>query len=97
MNELPNSERLAAIQANVDKLNSCPRHEFNPAIPGIEQGVGAMFGQKIECKRCNGKADLLYVNAYIRGYEAAGKDGNDILPGWKPKELKRRFFKGDDE
>jgi len=88
-------DRFQRIKLNNDRLNSCQRHEFPNAIPGIENGVASMFGQKIKCIRCDGEADLLYVNAYIRGYEASGKSGNDIMRGWRDAEPKRRFFKPD--
>lgn len=91
---LPNQEKFAAIKRNNDRLNGCSRHLFPSEIPGIEGGVAAMFGRKLVCKRCGGEADLLYVNAYIRGYEASGKNGNDIMPGWRPNEGQRKFFKG---
>lgn len=92
--KLPNAEKFAAIAANNDKLNACSRHLFPTEVPGIEGGVAAMFGRKMKCKHCGATADLLYINAYIRGYVAHGGNGNDILPGWGPTETQRKFFKG---
>lgn len=90
----PNADRLAKIQRNVDRLNGCSRHLFPSELPGIAGGVAALFGRKMKCIRCEGEADLLYINAYIRGYEASGNSGNDIMPGWRPTEQQRKFFKG---
>jgi hypothetical protein len=84
------------VEANRAKLDACPRHLFKSEIPGIEGGVGAMFGRKMHCERCNGEMDLVSINFYIRGYEAAGKSGNDIMPGWRPTEPAkptRKFFR----
>lgn len=88
---------LADAMANVAKLDACPRHLFDTHVPGIEGGVMQMFGKSMVCKKCEGKMDLLSINQYVRGYEAAGNSGNDILPGWKPSEEQRRkFFRSDD-
>lgn len=90
-----------AVRANRDKLDACRRHLFEGAVPGIEGGVGAMFGRKMECKACGGSMDLIAINHYVRGYEAHGGDGNDILPGWRdpgtPLGNERKFFRGDQE
>ena len=69
---------FARAQDNRNKLDACQRHLF-PALPMENIRLGA----KIECKRCGGQMDLVALNFYIRGYEAAGRNGNDILPGWK--------------
>lgn len=82
----------AKVQENRRRLDGCPRHLFPAAVPGIEGGVAAMMGRKIECERCKGQMDLVALNFYIRGYEAAGKSGNDILPGWRSDEPQRRYF-----
>lgn len=71
-------EIYARVDENRKRLDACPRHLFE-ALP-LDQ---VAFGGKIECKKCKGKLELLAVNQYIRGYEAAGKNGNDILPGWR--------------
>ena len=84
--------KFEAAKANRDLLDNCPRHSFD-AIP-ISQ---IAFGGRATCKRCNGEMDLVALNYYVRGYEAAGKSGNDILPGWKEEQpgnvTTRRFFK----
>ncbi len=46
--------------------------------------------------------DLVKLNFYVRGYEASGNSGNDILPGWKPEGptaevmMKRSFFSSEE-
>lgn len=87
--------KYAAIVENRDRLDACPRHLFPAVVPGIEGGVMAMFGQKIKCTLCGGEMRLDALNYYVRGYEASGKSGNDILPGWREvptNEPERRFF-----
>lgn len=77
------------------RLDGCSRHRFEPITD--EQLTP---GNRIECKNCGGWMDLVGLNYYVRGYEAAGKNGNDILPNWKPEPeppSTRRFFKGPDE
>lgn len=82
------------VHQNRLKLDACPRHLFPAAVPGIDGGVAAMLGRKIKCEKCGGEMDLTALNYYVRGYEAAGRDGNDILPGWKEKPGNgRTFFK----
>lgn len=78
--------RIEQVRANRDKLDACPRHSFGANVPGIEGGVAAMFGQKVKCVKCGGEMDLVALNYYVRGYEAAGKSGNDILPNWREEE-----------
>lgn len=89
---------FADAQANVAALDACPRHHFEISDELIAQGVGAMFGMKLNCHRCNGRMDMLHINQYVRGYAAAGGNPNDILPGWNNDETngrtERRFFNG---
>lgn len=69
---------MAKAMRNRDALDNCPRHRFPPlALEDVR------LGAKIECVRCKGRMDLVNLNFYVRGYEAAGRNGNDILPGWK--------------
>lgn len=86
---------FARVNENRNRLDGCKRHLFAGDLPGIAGGVGAMIGQKVECIRCKGKIGLIELSFYIRGYEAAGKSGNDILPGWRePADdtPRRRYF-----
>jgi hypothetical protein len=87
----------AQVKANRDRLDGCKRHRFPAEVPGIEQGVGGMFGRKIECLNCKGMMDLVALNYYVRGFEAAGGDPNSVLPGWREEggSSERRFFKDD--
>lgn len=88
---------MARVNENRRRLDACPRHLFPERVPGIEGGVGAMLGQKIRCKKCGGEMDLVALNYYVRGFEAAGGNGNDVLPGWKEEPGNgRRYFKAED-
>lgn len=83
---------LAQIQANNDTLNACPRHFFDFNVEG---GPAALFGKKAVCERCGGRLALTEINQYVRGYEANGGNGNDVVRNWKdtiPNETRRKFF-----
>lgn len=69
----------AEVTTNNRRLNECSRHLFVDPLPPIER----RFQAKIKCQHCGGSMRLTDLNQYIRGYEAAGKSGNDIWPGWK--------------
>lgn len=83
-----------AVKINIDLLDACPRHYF----PGLTIEPRRL-GQKAKCTKCGGEMRLEAINLYVRGYEAAGKSGNDIVPGWKEpgnEQPKRKFFKHDE-
>lgn len=94
------SKRLwAEAQANVEKLNCCPRHLFEMTDEQVNAGPAALFGKKLTCQRCKGRMDMINVNQYVRGFAAAGGNPNDVLPGWNnddTTETRRRFFRGED-
>lgn len=57
------------------------------------------LGIKLTCERCGGQLDLVAINHYVRGYEAAGGSGNDVVTGWREPEdnadggkSERRYF-----
>lgn len=95
LDKLPKIDTKALMQKcrdNRDKLDACPRHFF-PLPPG----TGIALGVKLECERCGGQLDLVAINHYVRGYEAHGGSGNDIVTGWREPEEpvvkpERRFF-----
>lgn len=78
---------------NRDKLDACPRHFF-PLPPSTPMYLGI----KLTCERCDGQLDLVAINHYVRGYEAAGGSGNDIVTGWREPDnadggkSERRYF-----
>jgi hypothetical protein len=82
---------MQRARENRDKLDACTRHFF-PMPPGTPVNLGV----KLECERCGGKLDLVAINFYVRGYEAAGGDGNDVVTGWREEEpgdkQERRYF-----
>lgn len=97
MNREEASEMFAAVRDNRDKLDACKRHRFPAEVPGIEGGVVGMFGQRIKCLNCHGSMDLIALNYYVRGFEAAGGNPNDVLPGWREEggSSDRRYFGGE--
>lgn len=66
------------IKRNRTKLDACPRHSFECAMTPDE--FRAAFGQRLVCTRCNGAMLLTEIGQYIRGYEAAGGNADDIWP-----------------
>lgn len=70
---------LAEVKANIARLNSCDRHLF-------AQGDHIRHPRhRIPCRKCGGEMQLVDIGNYIRGYEAAGGDVNDVWPGYRDK------------
>ena len=67
---------LKDVQANQQKLEQCPKHKFKTPQPPL------LLGMKLECIHCGGKLGLAGIGWYLRGYQAAGGDPNDIVEGW---------------
>lgn len=68
---------LATIRANQARLDNCPKHHFNITQPPYA------FRTKFTCTNCGGNLDALQAFAYAKGYEAAGCDPNEIIPGFR--------------
>lgn len=65
------------VKANSARLQACARHRFDG---------GFQIGQKKVCLVCGGGMGLTDIGNYIRGYEAAGGNANDVWPDFhKPK------------
>lgn len=83
---------------NRKKLDACSRHLFEPL-----RDDDIVPGARVPCKKCGGMMDLVGLNYYVRGYEASGKHGNDIVPNWRPDDQPvepgtfRTYFKGPDD
>lgn len=71
---------LEEIKANQQRLDECKRHHF-PTLPDNDT-IRVAFRLKLTCSNCGGTIDALKAYAYARGYEAAGGNPNDIIPGW---------------
>lgn len=63
------------IQVNRETLNNCKRHLF--IMPET-----ISFKQKLKCSNCGGWMDAVHAMEYARGYQAAGRDPNEIIPGF---------------
>jgi len=74
---------LAKIKENQDRLFACKRHNFGDCPTPYH------FGQTFVCLNCQGSMKAVDAFRYIQGYEAAGRNPNDILSGyredWKPQ------------
>jgi len=68
---------LAKIKENQDRLFSCKRHEFGDVPMPFEMGM------TFRCVRCQGDMKAIDAFRYIQGYEAAGRNPNDILNGYR--------------
>lgn len=64
-------------KANVIKLHNCKRHHFETAVRPLA------LGMKLTCDVCGGVIGTTQLAEYIRGYEAAGGNPNDIWPGYR--------------
>lgn len=64
------------VKANRRAVEACQRHRFAPNGPILP-------GRGLVCLACNGSMQLTEIGAYIRGYEAAGGDANDIWPNYR--------------
>ena len=81
MPEIPFELLLEEIRANQIRLDTCKRHCF-PTWPPIEQ-TPTLIGLKVDCCNCGGRMDALHAYAYTRGFEAAGGNPNEVIPGWR--------------
>ena len=61
------------IKANRAKLIGCARHRIDPDT--------YKFGKKMTCLACGGEIDGMELSSYVRGYQAAGGNPEDIWPG----------------
>lgn len=70
----------AEVRANNELLNGCKRHKFEGSIP---LDMVERYRFRAVCVNCGGWMRLTDVNQYIRGFEAAGRSGNEIWQGWR--------------
>jgi len=66
---------LEEVRANIKIKNSCKLHNITPPE---ELKLGHVF----TCNNCGAKIRTNEIGSYIRGYQAAGGDCNDIYEGW---------------
>jgi len=64
----------AQVKANHARIDGCKGHTFKP--------IKHKLGQKHTCLNCGGIVEAPYLIAYIKGWVDAGKDANDVFPGW---------------
>lgn len=64
------------VKVNIARLHSCPRHKFD------QGNVSVGLGKKVVCVNCHGEMGLMQAAEYIRGYEAAGGNADDVWPGY---------------
>lgn len=76
MNPDESKALLAHIRANRQALDACPRHLFRIGEPPYK------IGQRIECDRCKGVMSLTDAASYARGYMAAGRHPDEVIPGF---------------
>lgn len=69
---------LAAIKANREALDKCPKHAFDYPT---ERRLN--FGEKLTCRNCGGKMDAVQAFVYCQGFEAAGGNPNEIIENFR--------------
>lgn len=67
-------ELLKEVRDNAARLDRCPRHEY--------EDKPIRLGDTPVCVKCQGTMALTNIGQYIRGYQAAGQDPEDIWPNW---------------
>jgi hypothetical protein len=65
------------VKANRAKIDGCRKHRFDIGDPPYR------FGQKFVCANCGGEMDAVQAFRYCQGYEAAGGDPNEVIPGFR--------------
>lgn len=76
----PEGQKLfAEVRENHRKLDSCPRHTFDPPEE-------IRLGTKLTCIHCGGILGIGDIGYYIKGYVAHGGDSADIWPGYDKKK-----------
>lgn len=65
---------IAEIRENHRRLDSCPRHTFNPPEE-------LRLRTKLTCVHCLGEMGLHDAGLYVKGYRAAGGNVEDVWPG----------------
>lgn len=68
---------LADIRENHRRWRECPRHLYRAWDANKHR-----LGQKHTCLNCGSSKSLTDIGCYIEGYQAAGGNPNDIMPGY---------------
>jgi hypothetical protein len=76
MTQAEANELWVMIKENNRRLNECSRHRFNDPWPVPN------LGMQLRCVNCGGEMRLLAISQYIRGFELAGRSGNEIWSCW---------------
>ena len=72
---------LVQVRANHAKLDGCKRHRF-------DGGKKVALGMKCVCLDCGGTMSLTDAGWYVKGYEAAGGEADDIWPGYHARSAR---------
>ena len=77
---------LVQIKRNSERLEDCPRHDFDPQ-PGWRDRPGPFIYSKITCMHCGGEMKTHDAMVYLRGLaHGAGLDYVEITNRIWPKE-----------
>lgn len=74
---LDNPTLLQRIKANREALNNCKQHSF------VVPDAPFPFKLKLKCSNCGGWMDAIQAMEYARGWKAAGRDPNEIIPNFE--------------
>lgn len=67
-----------AAMENQAKLRSCDRHHFETPNPVV-------MGMRCTCTKCGGYMRLSDIATYLKGYQAAGGNPDEVVLGWPGK------------
>ncbi len=70
---------LAKIRKNINNIERCKKHRFDP------DNYGRKPGAKATCLNCGGVMRLTEVGSYLQGFKAAGGDTEEVWPGYYKK------------
>lgn len=65
------------IKVNREALNNCKQHSF------VVPDAPLPFKLKLKCSNCGGWMDAIQAMEYARGWKAAGRDPNEIIPDFE--------------
>jgi hypothetical protein len=70
---------FAEVKANAAKLTACKQHHVDLGEPPYK------FGMTCICTNCGGTMKAVDLFRYVQGFEAAGGNPNDVVPGYNPQ------------
>lgn len=71
----------AQVKENALALERCKAHKFE----GFAENWWRMPNMRLRCVNCGGEMCANDALHYVRGYQAAGGNGDDVIKGWSKR------------